>query len=113
MLSRFCNIDYAREMAIIAEYSSDGVRRNVGVGRLITEAGQEGEFAVVVADDFQNNGLGLKLCDTLIGIAAEKKLKSIYGIVLNDNSKMMNLARKLGFIKRWLSEDESRIELEL
>ena len=113
MLSRFCNIDYAREMAIIAEYSSDGVRRNVGVGRLITESGQGGEFAVVVADDFQNNGLGLKLSDTLIGIAAEKKLKSIYGIVLNDNAKMMNLARKLGFTKRWLSEDESRIELEL
>lgn len=113
MLSRFCNIDYAREMAIIAEYNSDGIRRNVGVGRLITESGQGGEFAVVVADDFQNNGLGLKLCDTLIGIAAEKKLKSVYGIVLNDNSKMMNLARKLGFSKRWLSEDESRIELEL
>ena len=48
-----------------------------------------------------------------LSIAAEKKLKSIYGIVLNDNAKMMNLARKLGFTKRWLSEDESRIELEL
>ncbi len=113
MLSRFCNIDYAREMAIIAEYGSDANRRNVGVSRLIMEPGGSGEFAVVVADDFQNNGLGLKLCDMLIGIGQDKGLKSIYGIVLNDNRKMINLARKLGFTFERLSEEETRIELEL
>jgi acetyltransferase len=114
MLSRFCNIDYAREMAIIAEYGSDANRRNVGVSRLIMEQGQQqGEFAVVVADDFQNTGLGLKLCDTLIGIGQDKGLKNIYGIVLNDNRKMLNLARKLGFTFERLSEEETRITLEL
>ena len=91
MLSRFCNIDYDREMAIIAEHNTDGKRRNVGVGRLIIEpAGETGEFAVVVADDFQGNGLGLKLLDTLIGIARDKGLRSIYGIVLNNNRKNLN-----------------------
>jgi acetyltransferase len=113
MLSRFCNIDYAREMAIIAEYVSGGVRRNVGVSRLITEPEGRGEFAVVVADDFQNTGLGLKLCDMLIGIAIEKGLSCIYGVVLNDNVKMLNLARKLGFSLIRGSEEESKIELQL
>ncbi|HUX48380.1 MAG TPA: bifunctional acetate--CoA ligase family protein/GNAT family N-acetyltransferase [Dehalococcoidia bacterium] len=114
MLSRFCSIDYDREMAIIAEYTSSSKRRNVGVGRLIIEPGMEaGEFAIVVADDFQGNGLGLKLLDNLIGIAWDKGLGSIYGIVLNDNSKMISLAKKLGFTMRRLTDEESRVTLEL
>ena len=114
MLSRFCNIDYEREMAIIAEYTSAGKRRNVGVGRLINEPGGEaGEFAIVVADDFQNNGLGLKLLDTLIGIAQDKGLSRIYGIVLNDNRKMVGLAQKLGFTLEKLSDEESWVTLSL
>jgi acetyltransferase len=114
MLTRFCNIDYDREIAIIAEYASNAKRRNVGVGRLIIGSGGEtGEYAILVADDFQNNGLGLKLFDTLIGIAEEKGLKSIYGIVLSDNTKMMNLARRLGFAIERLSPEESKVTLEL
>ena len=114
MLTRFCNIDYDREMAIIAEYTSGGKRRNVGVGRLMAQPGGEtGEFAILVADDFQNNGLGLKLSDMLIGIAQEKGLKSIYGIVLNDNTKVLNLTKRLGFTVDRLEGGESRVTLEL
>jgi len=114
MLTRFCNIDYEREMAIIAEYTSNGKRRNVGVGRLMIEPGAEtGEFAVLVADDFQGSGLGLKLTDILIGVAHEKKLKSIYGIALSDNTKMLRLAKKLDFKAQTYSPDEVKIILEL
>ena len=114
MLTRYCNIDYDREMAIIAEYTSNSKRRNVGVGRLMIEPSAEtGEFAVLVADDFQGSGLGLKLTDMLIGIAHEKKLKSIYGITLRDNTKMLRLAQKLGFMVHTYSSDEIKITLEL
>jgi len=110
MLTRFCNIDYDREMAIVAEYTSNGKRRNVGVSRLIVEPGEEtAEFAILVADDFQGSGLGLKLSDILIGVAQEKGLKSIYGIVLNDNKKMIGLSRKLGFTKNTLSAEVKAI----
>ena len=114
MLTRFCNIDYDREMAIVAEYTSNGKRRNVGVGRLIAEpGGKTGEFAILVADDFQGSGLGLKLSDILIGVAQEKGLKSIYGIVLSDNEKMIGLAKKLGFTIKMFSAEEGKITLEL
>ncbi|MCX6013776.1 MAG: GNAT family N-acetyltransferase, partial [Chloroflexi bacterium] len=114
MLSRFCNIDYEREMAIVAEYNIEGKHRIVGVGRLITESGNEtGEFAVLVSDDFQSNGLGVKLLDILIGIGKEKQLGSIYGIVLSDNLKMLGLARKMGFGEEVLSEEETKVVLEL
>jgi len=114
MLTRFCNIDYDREMAITAEYSSDGKKRNVGVGRLIIKSsGETGEFAILVADDFQNNGLGLKLSDMLVDIAVQKGLESIYGVVLNNNMKMISLAKRLGFTIERLSHEESKITLEL
>jgi acetyltransferase len=97
MVARFCNIDHNREMAFIAEFSTDGKKRNVGVGRLIIEpTGNTAEFAVLVADDFQHKGLGLKLFELLIDIAREKQLSSIYGIVLNDNVRMLKIADKFG-----------------
>jgi acetyltransferase len=114
MLSRFCNIDYSREMAIIAEYNEGGKRRNVGVGRLIMEPGEEtGEFATVIADDFQEVGLGHKLTDILIGIGQEKGLKNIYGIILKDNVRMLGLVRSLGFGIQSVSEEEMKATLEL
>ena len=114
MLTRFCNIDYDREMAIVAEYSENGRRRNVGVGRLLIQPGDRvAEFAVLVADDFQGAGLGLKLCDTIIGIGREKKLEQIYAIVLNENTKMINLGKRLNFSVQRLSAEETKLVLEL
>ncbi len=114
MLTRFCNIDYDREMAIVAEHSDNGNRRNVGVGRLLIEPGDEvAEFAVLVADDFQGVGLGLKLCDLLIGIGRDKGVKQIYAIVLNENVKMIHLGKRLNFSVERLSAEETKLTLEL
>jgi acetyltransferase len=113
MLSRFCNIDYDREMAIVAEYNGGNKRRMVGVSRLIIESEKEvGEFATVIADDFQDIWLGHKLTDMLIGIAREKNLKSIYGIILKDNIKMINLVRNLGFRLENVSETELKAVMD-
>jgi acetyltransferase len=113
MLMGYCNIDYDREMAIIAELTEGGKKRNIGVGRLITEPGDKrAEFAVVVADDFAGKGLGIKLVDMLIGIGEEKGLETIYGIVLPENTKMMGLCRALGFDSKYGS-GEVEVELKL
>ena len=114
MLTQFCHIDYVHEMAIIAEYNSDDERRNVGVGRLIIEPDTgSGEFALVLADDFQANGLGTKLLEILIDIGRERELKSIYGIVMKDNWKMIRLAKKLGFTTETSLDREVKVIREL
>jgi acetyltransferase len=115
MLTGYCNIDYDREMAIIAELSEGARKRNIGVGRLIIEPGDKrAEFAVLVADDFAGQGLGKKLVDMLIGIGEEKRLETIYGIVLSDNSHMIRLCRALGFeVKRGEDPEEVVVELKL
>ena len=112
MLSRFCNIDYSREIAIIAESNTGGKIRNVGVGRLVIQPGtQIGEFATLVTDDFQGIGLGHKLTDMLIGIAQEKGLTSMYGVILKDNPKMVGLARNLGFTIESVDADECKASI--
>jgi acetyltransferase len=114
MLIRFCNIDYDREMTIIAEYTENGKKRSVGNSRLMIQAdGLSGEFAVVVADDFHGAGLGLKLVDMVIGIGREKGLQTIYGIALEDNTGMINLAKRLGFTVTKYTEGEVKLNLEL
>ncbi len=113
-LTRFCNIDYEREMAFVAELREGDVRRIVGASRLIIESDfRTGEFAVLVHDDYQNKGLGYKLVDMLIGVAQEKRLNTIYGIVLSDNYRMLNICRKSGFRLEPMPEGLTKVQLLL
>lgn len=114
MLIRFCNIDYEREMAIVVEIKQAEKRRIVGIGRIIIDPGfKSGQFAALVHDDFQGKGLGYMLLDMLIGIAQEKNLEEIYGIVLTDNKRMLRVCRKLGFFSTKMPGGISRVTLAL
>ncbi len=111
---RFCNIDYDREMAIVAEIREGDKRRIIGIARLIMEPDlKRGEFAVVVHDDFHGKGLGYKLLDTIIGIGQEKGLEECYGFVLSDNRKMINVCKKLGCTTEVLPDGITRVSLLL
>jgi acetyltransferase len=113
-LTRFCNIDYDREMAIVAEMRQADVRSIIGVGRIVIESDlKTGEFALLVHDDYQDRGLGSKLLDIIIGIGLEKRLEVIYGIVLSDNFRMLDLCRRAGFDTEDLPDGLVRVELTL
>ncbi len=114
MLSCFCNIDYDREMTIIAEYQEGNERRIVGTATMSIPADSDlAEFSVVVAEDFEGTGLALKLCDVVVGIAQEKQLKGLHSFVLSENTKMLGLAKRLGFTFETISPEDIRIVLEL
>lgn len=114
MLMRFCNIDYDREMAIVAEVRDGGERKLIGIGRIIVEADSgRAEYAVLVHDDYQGKGLGYKLVDFLIGIAQDKGLDEIYGSVLSENERMLSVVEKLGFKVRREPDGISHVSLAL
>ncbi|MFP4559078.1 MAG: GNAT family N-acetyltransferase [Archaeoglobaceae archaeon] len=114
MLTRFTNIDYDREIAMVAEIKEGQKKRIIGIGRLIIESDfEKGEFAVVVHDDYQGRGLGYKLVDFLIGIAQEKGLEKIYGTVLKDNTRMLKMCEELGFDIKDYTEDSKLVEFSL
>jgi acetyltransferase len=112
-LTRLCNIDYDREMAIVAE-TQQGKRRIIGAVRLIVEPGRNsGEFAVVVGDEWQGQGLGSKLLDYIIDIGKDIKLEEIYGYVVSDNVKMIHLCTNKGFKMEPAEEGISKAVLKL
>lgn len=112
-LTRYCNLDYDREMAIVAEIQGDK-RQIIGVARAISEPGRNcGEFAVVVGDQWQGLGLGSKLIDYIIEIGKEMKLKAIYGFVSAINAKMIHLCTKKGFRIEPIDSETSKAIMEL
>jgi len=114
MLTKMCNIDYDREMTMVAEIRDDQRRKLIAIGGLMVEPHfNKGEFAVVVHDKYQGKGTGYKLVDTLIGIAQEKGLEELYGIVLSDNKRMLQVCQKLGFTIQPMPDGTRSVKLLL
>jgi acetyltransferase len=108
MLVRFTQIDYNREMALIAVKFEHDKEIELGVTRYsINPDGESCEFALVVADSMRGTGLGLKLMVALMDAARSKGLKTIEGEVLNNNASMLKLMRRLGFTIEANPEDDS------
>ena len=96
--TRYCYIDYARELAIVAEQGTGAERRLVGVGRLVADPGHEnGEYAVLVVDEWQGKELGGLLTDFCIEIARSWKLKRIVAQTTTDNHPMIAVFERRGF----------------
>ena len=97
-LVRFTQIDYDREISIIAVCQPPGRERILGIGQLVFEPkGEKAEFAVVVGDPWQGRGLGTKLLDTCIAISEERGVKYLWGEIIPTNEPMGNLFKKMGF----------------
>lgn len=110
MLIGFTQIDYDREMALIATYSEADKEMNLGVARYIINPDMETcEFALVVADAWQNKGIGSILMTSLIQAAKVRGLREMIGFVLADNVDMLRLANQLGFVVS--SSEDSKLKL--
>lgn len=98
MLARFTQIDYDREMALIATCQKNGSEASIGIARYMLNPDFEScEFAIVIADEWQNKGLAVRLMNALIECAKARHLKSMMGMVLANNQGMLDLAKFLGF----------------
>jgi len=96
--TRFCYIDYDRELAIVAEIVEDGKRKLIGVGRLIADPDHETvEFAILIVDAWQNRDLGNSITDYCLDIAAHWNFRKIIAQTTTDNQRMINVFRKRGF----------------
>lgn len=108
MLVRFTQIDYDREMALIAVLEEDGHEKELGVCRYVaSHDGQTCEFALVVADEWQKKGIGNKLMNCLFDAARARGIKLMQGEVLATNRSMLELVRRLGFEVSTSEEDAS------
>jgi acetyltransferase len=107
MLVRFTQIDYSREIALMAVTTQQNKEVELGVARFTTNPdGETCEFALVVADHIAGKGLGQKLMVSLMDAARSKGLKVIEGEVLTNNHNMLKLTHRLGFSHKLSAEDQ-------
>ena len=96
--SRYCFIDYDREIAIVAEIEVEDEKKLMGVGRLIADPNLETvEYAILVADAWQNRGLGGLLTDFCLDVSKRWGLKRIVAQTTTDNPRMIQVFKSRGF----------------
>lgn len=114
MLKHFTEIDYDRHLAIIAVTPVEGGETEIAVGRyVVLPNGEDCEFAIVVADEWQRKGIASALMQVLIDSARERGLKRMIGEVLATNNKMLDFARRLGFVLTMDHNDPRQIRATL
>ena len=96
--TRYCYIDYDREIAIVAEIVEEGQKKLIGVGRLVADPDHETvEYAVLIADAWQQKDLGNIITDFCLEVAEGGKLKKIVAQTTPDNKRMISVFQKRGF----------------
>ena len=113
LLIRYTQVDYDREIAMIAEMIEDGVKKMIGVVRLIADPYNDtAEYAIVVGDPWANRGLGTIMTRTILEIAKERGIQRVFAYTLEDNSAMLHIFQKFGF-KRRREDDLIKVELPI
>ncbi|HNX20098.1 MAG TPA: GNAT family N-acetyltransferase, partial [Acidobacteriota bacterium] len=93
-LTRVCFVDYAREMALVAEDAAGAI---VAASRVLRRSDGAAEFSVMIADALQGQGLGKELLARMVGAAKDLGFPRVVAEMLPDNAIMIGLFRKAGF----------------
>ena len=96
MIARFTQLDYSREMALVAiDVSSDQI---AGMVQYFPNPDRVSvEFAVAIADPWQGRGLGFTLMKSLMNCARDAGYLRMDGSVLPGNQGMLQMVDQLGF----------------
>ena len=98
MATRYCFIDYDRELGIVAEVEEEGQRKLIGIGRLVADMNHEtAEYAVIVIDRWHGHGLGGLLTDYCCEVAKKWGVKRVVAETSKDNTRMIATFRNRGF----------------
>jgi len=98
-LARFTQIDYDREMALVAiERDADGVEHSLGEVRVVADPDNAvADFALVVRSELKGRGLGRLLLQNIVDYARSRGIGLLRGETLAGNLRMQGLARHIGF----------------
>jgi acetyltransferase len=108
-LARICFNDYDRELALVAERcdENDNPCEIRGVGRLIKlRGGNKAEFAILISDQYQHQGLGRELLSRLVQFGRDEGLAQIVADILPDNTGMIRVSKQVGFTTRYDANDQ-------
>jgi acetyltransferase len=105
--ARLTQIDYDREMALVAVRQRPGQDpEGCGVARIIGDADRDqAEFAIILLREATGIGLSSLLLRRLIHYARDQGLREIIGEILRENEPMLELCRAMGFTVKVCPDD--------
>lgn len=109
LVRQLTEIDYAHAIALLA-FAADGATL-LGVVRLAAEPptlrdrgslgdpadSTRAEFAVALRSDWKGHGLGWLLMHRMLGLATRLGVAEVFGYVLRENERMLDMCREMGF----------------
>ena len=115
MLARFTQVDYDRELALVAIADNARRRRRSSASRATSAIPDQesAEFAVVVADAWQGRGVARMLMERLIDCAKKRGLKRLEGAVLRANTNMIRFTEALGFVAHDDPDEPEQVNMVL
>ena len=114
-LARLTQIDYAREMAFIAERKkADGTMETLGVSRVFIDPDNvEAELGIIIRSDLKTRGLGHLLLGKTIAFLRGRGTRRLVALVLRENTRMRELARSHGFAVDARASDPEALSMVL
>ncbi len=115
MAARLTQIDYDREMALVAQAPADDGSEGdaiYGTVRISADPDNErAEYAVLLRSDMKGKGLGYQLMKEILAYARSRGIKEVFGEVLRENTSMLGLCRDLGFTRHESPDDPGIVEV--
>jgi acetyltransferase len=113
MLAMLTQIDYDREMALVAMDQAADPEKMLGVARIIGDPdGRQAEFSIMIGEPWQGCGVGAQLLLNLLRVAGRRGVERVWGTVLPENIHMQRLGKKVGFDVRF-NADEGAYDLNI
>jgi GNAT superfamily N-acetyltransferase/predicted CoA-binding protein len=107
--ARLSQLDYDREMALIALY--DGAA--LGAVHFFADPdNRRAEYAIAVRSHWQGRGVGYLLMNRLIDIARQRGIGQLVGEVLRENESMLQMCRELGFTTAMHLDDPALMRVQ-
>lgn len=100
-LRRFTEVDFQRDVGLVATRRAEETEEIIGVGRFFGTTPKRAEVAFAVRDDLQGRGVGTLLLEHLSRIAQGLGVEEFEADVLGENNRMLAVFRHSGFhVKR-------------
>ena len=100
-LRRATEIDFRREVGLVACVEEGGEGRIVGAGRYFADdadgPAERAEVAFVVEEDFQGLGIAGRLLRHLAAIARSREIRAFEAIMLPENRAMLRVFERSGY----------------
>ena len=104
----YTHIDHDRHMALVCEHAGQivGEARYVG-----NPGGRSCELGIVVADDWHHTGIAQLLMSALLDAARARGFRTMEGLVLRENSDMLDFVNTFGFEIQLAPEEPATVRV--